>query len=86
MVPIVAVVLVLLFTTPSSVLGFVVPFGHPQSIATASSLHAIDPNVASLDVWNAAQSLWIATIDADIDKIPENEFATVFAGGIVRCS
>ena len=30
----------------------------------------------------AANSVWLATIDADIEAIPENEFATVFAGGI----
>jgi hypothetical protein len=28
-------------------------------------------------------SLWLATIDSDIANIPTNEFATVFAGGIV---
>lgn len=27
--------------------------------------------------------IWIATIDSDIANIPDNEFASVFAGGIV---
>jgi hypothetical protein len=30
-------------------------------------------------------SVWLATIDSDIANIPTNEFATVFAGGIVSC-
>ena len=35
------------------------------------------------DMLNSASNFWIATIDADIDSIPTNEFGTVFAGGIV---
>ena len=31
----------------------------------------------------SASSFLISTIDSDIDSIPTNEFATVFAGGIV---
>ncbi|KAG7363413.1 hypothetical protein IV203_026773 [Nitzschia inconspicua] len=55
-----------------------------ESSSSSSSLQVFDPiSVPSADLWNTAQSLWVATIDADIDKIPENEFATVFAGGIV---
>jgi hypothetical protein len=38
---------------------------------------------ASMDILNTVNHLWIATIDSDIANIPENEFATVFAGGIV---
>ena len=35
------------------------------------------------DTTAAANSLLIATIDSDIANIPDNEFALVFAGGIV---
>ena len=44
-----------------------------------AALHVHD--VADI-VTAAANNLWLATIDADIEAIPENEFATVFAGGI----
>ncbi|CAJ1943202.1 unnamed protein product [Cylindrotheca closterium] len=44
---------------------------------TALNLHDMSEIVTA-----AANSVWLATIDADIDAIPENEFATVFAGGI----
>ena len=42
--------------------------------------HMMIPNTA---VDAAVNSLLIATIDSDIASIPDNEFATVFAGGIV---
>ena len=35
------------------------------------------------DILDSANNFWLATIDADIDSIPTNEFGTVFAGGIV---
>jgi len=44
---------------------------------TALNLHDVSEIVTT-----AANNLWLATIDADIDAIPDNEFATVFAGGI----
>jgi hypothetical protein len=34
-------------------------------------------------ITTAANTIWLATIDGDIAAIPNNEFATVFAGGIV---
>mmetsp|Transcript_136 Transcript_136/g.268 ORF Transcript_136/g.268 Transcript_136/m.268 type:complete len:207 (+) Transcript_136:142-762(+) len=79
---------ILLLLSPFSAMGFGVK-PYPSMISTSAmtpSLPASSPSALHLmDVpfWNAAQSLWIATIDGDIDKIPENEFATVFAGGIM---
>eukprot|EP00980_Cylindrotheca_fusiformis_P006312 scaffold1352_cov144-Cylindrotheca_fusiformis.AAC.18 len=40
-------------------------------------LHEVSEALAT-----AAGNFWLATIDGDIDAIPDNEFATVFAGGI----
>jgi hypothetical protein len=75
----------LLALVPSVVLGFSPMIPTPQLASnTNSALHAFDP-ASSLDLLNTAQSLWVATIDSDIANIPTNEFATVFAGGIVRC-
>lgn len=34
-------------------------------------------------VTSLANDFWLATIDSDVASIPTNEFATVFAGGIV---
>jgi hypothetical protein len=31
----------------------------------------------------SASNMWLATIDADIAAIPDNEFAPIFMGGIV---
>jgi len=55
----------------------------PQNAArtrTASHHHHMLPPDAAADAIN---SLLIATIDSDIANIPDNEFASVFAGGIV---
>jgi hypothetical protein len=85
---VVTVVIALLGTAPITVNGFVVPVGLTTatpllSISTSSS-SLLDPTAGSFHILDNAQSLWISTIDGDIDKIPVNEFATVFAGGIVR--
>jgi len=50
----------------------------PSYERPTTNTHAIPDALATV-----ANNMWIATIDADIDNIPENEFATVFAGGIV---
>lgn len=44
---------------------------------TALHLHDVSEIVSA-----AANNVWLATIDADIQAIPDNEFATVFAGGL----
>lgn len=54
----------------------------PGSSKSSALRGVIDPSSAS-DVLNAAHNLWIATIDSDIAKMPDNEFGKVFAGGIV---
>jgi hypothetical protein len=82
--PYVAPFVALLVTAPITVLGFTVPITQTQTSQTYTSKSSSSLHAASLDVLNVAQSLWISTIDGDIDKIPENEFASVFAGGIVR--
>ena len=41
---------------------------------------------SSMEISNAAHSMWIATIDADIANIQLEEFRKVFAGGIVSDS
>ena len=51
--------------------------------STTTSLQMMLPYSDMID---SANNLWIATIDADIDSIPTNEFGTVFAGGIVSRS
>ena len=45
-------------------------------------LHLFDTTTIDF-VEAAAHSMWLATIDGDIDSIPNNEFGTIFAGGIV---
>ena len=73
----------LLVLAPSTVFGFS-PAAIPQTQqfpTSTSARHAIDPS-SSVDLLNSASN-WIATIDGDIANIPTNEFATVFAGGIV---
>lgn len=68
---------------PSAVLGFSPVqrhFASAPSVSSSSALHVVDPS----SMLDTAQSLWVATIDGDIANIPTNEFATVFAGGIVR--
>ena len=50
----------------------------PEARATSSSLAMIDPSSMA----RFGDSLWLATIDADIANIPTNEFRTVFMGGL----
>jgi uncharacterized membrane protein len=55
---------------------------------TTSSLDAfIDPTefVSTAAATVSGSGFWISTIDSDIANIPTNEFAQVFAGGIVSC-
>lgn len=51
----------------------------------ALHLHDVSDVVSSAatTMLTHANSLWLSTIDSDIEAIPENEFATVFAGGLV---
>ena len=71
----------ILVLAPSAVFGFSPAIPKTRQFASSSARHAIDPS--SLNLMNSAASTWIATIDGDIANIPTNEFATVFAGGIV---
>ena len=59
-----------------SVSSFVV---QPQARA-ASSLKVLDP---SSFLFDAPTTQILATIDSDIASIPENEFTTVFLGGVL---
>jgi hypothetical protein len=57
-------------------------FVRPAS--SVQPLHLFDPAMVSDVVASAADhSMWLATIDADIQAIPDNEFTAIFTGGIV---
>lgn len=56
---------------------------HSDSIETLSRGSALQLHEASDLFTAAASNVWLATIDGDIAAIPDNEFTTVFAGGIV---
>lgn len=46
--------------------------------------HALSAAMIDADVWMAsANSLLLSTVDADIAKLSDNEFAPIFAGGIL---
>jgi hypothetical protein len=49
---------------------------------TTTRLRVHDVAAISGLLEQAASSWWVATIDSDIAKIPENEFAPVFLGGM----
>jgi hypothetical protein len=58
------------------------PFVRPSS--SVQPLHLFDHAMVSDVVASAANTnMWLATIDADIQAIPDNEFTTIFTGGIV---
>jgi len=66
----------------------VVAFVSQNSLARAPTssvqpLHLFDASAGADILTTAANNIWLATIDGDIDAIPTNEFGTVFAGGIV---
>jgi len=73
--------------------GHVAAFAPSKSIAFArsatrpssSSLNLLDPlaTTSTDNVLNMANSYWLATIDSDIANIPDNEFTSVFTGGII---
>ena len=73
--------LVLSFLFPS-VAGFGVgqPLLQQHHPSTTTALHAVPIDTHTTD---AIQSMWIATIDADIADIQLEDFRRVFAGGIV---
>jgi hypothetical protein len=59
------------------------PFVRPSS-SSVQPLHLFDHAMVSDVVASAANTnMWLATIDADIQAIPDNEFTTIFTGGIV---
>jgi hypothetical protein len=69
------------FVTQSNIAS-TTPFVRPSSYV--QPLHLFDPATVSDVVASAASnSMWLATIDADIQAIPDNEFRTIFTGGIV---
>ena len=59
----------------------------PLHLLGADHLADVIASSASLVVSNAPTSAWtnflVATIDSDIANVPENEFAPIFAGGIL---
>lgn len=71
-----------------SVAGFGVtpPLQHQLSSTSSTRTTKLDvlpvDVTTHVDISNAAQSMWIATIDSDIANIQLEEFRTVFAGGI----
>ncbi len=74
----------LLVSSFSSVAGFGVSQQHHARRTTTSALHVLPiDGQTHVEVSNAMQSMWVATIDADIANIQLEEFRKVFAGGIV---
>jgi hypothetical protein len=78
-------------------LAFLISAGSTQAAFVPTENFAFSRNVPSVrqsalqplnmmdasDVFSSANSLLLATIDSDIAAIPDNEFAPIFAGGIV---
>jgi hypothetical protein len=59
---------------------------HPTVRESAvQPLNLFDYSTTSDNVLATANNMWLATIDADIAAIPDNEFAPIFMGGIVSC-
>lgn len=54
---------------------------HTVRESAVQPLNLFDSNT----VLDTASNMWLATIDADIAAIPDNEFAPIFMGGIVSC-
>lgn len=72
--------LLLLATDPASAFAPSITRGHGLATSSRTSYATAQRKMMlSPDLMN---SVIIATIDSDIAKIPENEFAPVFAGGI----
>ena len=66
--------------------AFVSTQSSPAFVATASSKSTQSTQLNMLpsgDFLSTANNLLLSTIDADIQAIPDNEFGTVFVGGIV---
>ena len=77
---------VIALTTAVTVDAFV-PAGSAPAFSARRTVResAVQPlNMFESDsVLSTASNMWLATIDADIAAIPDNEFAPIFAGGIV---